>query len=248
MSRNFSRTAHHINANIGKAIQDHQMIGEGDRILIAVSGGKDSLTLLHFLSRIRTWSPVHFDVHALHVRADFQCGGCVLSDDLPAWFQKIGVPYTFKDIRVLDEHKRTSCFWCAWNRRKTLFETAVEVGCNKIAFGHHKDDIIETILMNMIFNGHLGTMNPKQEMFGGKLALIRPLCYVEEAHIRRFAQENKFPEAIHRCPFAADSKRKYMKEFIQKTHEAVPGINIRSNIYRSFARPRAEYMQLKDEC
>jgi len=137
--RNLTKTGARINSKIGKAIHDYGLIKNGDRILIAVSGGKDSLTLLSLLKQIQTWSPVKFELFAAHVKTDFQCGGCAHEQTLTDMFEDMGLEYVFKNIKVLDDKGKTTCFWCAWNRRKTLFETADELGCNKVAFGHHKD-------------------------------------------------------------------------------------------------------------
>ncbi len=247
MSRRLLSTEARINSRIGQAVKNYNLIEAGDKILVAVSGGKDSLTLLHLLAKIRTWAPVHFDLVAIHIRTDFQCGGCVHENYLSTLFEKLGIPHLFKHIKVLDEHKKTNCFWCAWNRRKTLFTTAQELGCNKLAFGHHKDDIAETVLMNLVFNGNISTMNPRQELFKGKLVLIRPLCYVEESMIAHYARQSGFQTAMCRCPFSSDSKRKYIKQFIDQTQTSTEGINIRTNIFKSVTRIRKDYIDVREE-
>src|SRR4030042_4994572 len=177
-SRNYRKKF--ISSMIGKAIGDYNLIADKDRILIAVSGGKDSLTLLKLLMERKKWSPAHYELYAAHIETDFYCSSCVHKGTLDKIFKEIGIEYVFRKITVLDKEKKTNCFWCSWNRRKTLFEIARDFGCNKVALGHHKDDIAETTLLNLLFKGEFSTMNPRQELFGGKIVIIRPLCYVEE--------------------------------------------------------------------
>jgi len=240
--RDLTNTGEKINSKIGKALSDYNLIEDGDKIMAAVSGGKDSLTLLTLLKKIQSWAPVKFELFAAHIQTDFRCGGCAHKEKLSALFQGLNIKHLFRDIKVLDEKGKTTCFWCSWNRRKALFEMADELGCNKIAFGHHKDDIVETMLMNLLYNGEISAMNPRQELFDGKLVLIRPLCYVEEDLIKQFAKESGFPEHLCKCPFGRDSRRKYIKEFIRETEKATPNINIKTNIFKSLRRIRGAYL------
>lgn len=243
--RDLTKLGAKINTKIGKALNDYSLIENKDRILVAVSGGKDSLTLLSFLKKIQGWAPVSFEIFAAHIETDFHCGGCVHKPVLSDFFKGIGVEYQVRDVKVLDENGETTCFWCSWNKRKALFKIADELNCNKVAFGHHKDDIAETMLMNLLYNGEISAMNPKQEMFKGKLTLIRPLCYVDEDLIIKFAKESGFPAQLCQCPFGKDSKRKYIKEFIKKTKENTPQVNISTNILKSMSRIRKDYIDFK---
>ncbi|MFH1837480.1 MAG: tRNA 2-thiocytidine biosynthesis TtcA family protein [Candidatus Omnitrophota bacterium] len=239
--KNFTKLGAKINTKIGKAINDHALIKDGDHILAAVSGGKDSLTMLYFLKEIRSWAPIKFNVTAIHVKTDFSCGGCMHETTISDTLRKMDIKCVFKDIKVLDEKGQTSCFWCSWNRRKAFFEAAEELGCNKIALGHHKDDIAETILMNLLYKGEISGMNPYQDLFGGKLAIIRPLCYIEEERIIAFAEETGFPKQKCKCPFGKTSERKHIKAFIKSTEEKLPGTGIRTNIVKSLSRIKNEY-------
>ena len=241
-----TRTGKKINSGIGKAIGEYNLIEDGDRILVAVSGGKDSLTLLTLLKEIQRWAPVRYELVAVHVKADLMCSG-VPADVLAGILEGMGVEYTFRDVKVADEKGETSCFWCSWTRRKALFEIAGDLGCNKVALGHHKDDIVETMLMNLLYNGEISAMNPRQELFEGKITVIRPLCYVEEKIIKQFARENGFPQQVCSCPFGGDSKRRYVKDLIAETERRTPRINIKTNIFNSIARIKKDYTHLKQE-
>jgi tRNA 2-thiocytidine biosynthesis protein TtcA len=245
--RNLTKTGSRINSKIGKAIHDYNLIEPGDKILVAVSGGKDSLTLLTLLKSIQSWAPVDFEIFAAHIISDFHCSGYMHEDFLKDIFNSMDIRYVFKEIKVLDDKGKTSCFWCSWNRRKALFELADENGCKKVALGHHKDDIAETMLMNLFYNGEISAMNPRQELFEGKITVIRPLCYVEEKIIKQFAKESEFPEQLCSCPFGKDSRRKYVKDLIRETERRTPKINIKTNIFNSIARIKKDYTNLKEE-
>lgn len=242
--RNLTKIGAKINSKIGKAISDHGLIQNGDRILVAVSGGKDSLTMLSLLNHIKSWAPVKFDLFAVHIKTDFHCGSCVHDKVLTDIFEKMDIGYRFSDVKVLDEEGKTTCFWCSWNKRKALFMTADELGFNKVALGHHKDDIAETMLMNLIYKGEISAMNPCQEMFGGEITIIRPLCYVEENIIKEFSKESGFPEQLCKCPFGENSRRKYIKNFIRETESQTPQINVKTNIFKSISRIKNDYINL----
>lgn len=240
--RPLTKTGNYISNRIGRAIADHKMVEDKDRILVAVSGGKDSMTLVHLLNERRKWAPVKFELIAMHVETDHRCAGCVHTKLLEKFFEERGVKHHFEKIKVKDKNNNFSCFWCSWNRRKALFLAAKKFKCNKLALGHHKDDIIETLLLNMFYQGEFSAMNPAQELFKGKLTIIRPLAYVEEEYMRKFAKEAGFPSQVCRCPNSIDSKRKVMKEFITKVEKDCD--HVRTNIYNSMSRINKEYLQV----
>jgi len=242
--RPLSKTGNYISTRIGRAIADYDLIKDKDKILVAVSGGKDSLTMLELLNERKKWAPISYDLVAMHVETDHRCGGCVHTKILKKFFEDRDIEYVFEKIKVLDKNKKTSCFWCSWNRRKALFLAADRLGCNKIALGHHKDDIIETLLLNIFYQGEFAAMNPRQELFDGKLVLIRPLSYVEEDAMRKFAKESAFPSQICRCPNADTSKRRMMKNIIGDLEKGCP--QVRTNIFRSVSRVKEDYIRIKD--
>ncbi len=245
--RNLTKTGVFINSKIGKAIHDYDLIEDDDRILVGVSGGKDSLTLLTLLAEIRKWAPVRFELVAAHVISDLQPENEEHISFLTKVFKDLKIEYRFKNIKVIDEERKVTCFWCSWNRRKALFEMADELKCNKLALAHHKDDIVETMLMNLIYNGEISAINPRQELFRGKITIIRPLCYVEESMTEKFAGERGFSEFTCDCPFERDTRRAFIKNFIREAEENGSKMNIKTNIFKSIARIKQEYIGLKEE-
>jgi tRNA 2-thiocytidine biosynthesis protein TtcA len=235
------KTEFFISKRAGKAITDYHMIDDQDKILVAVSGGKDSLTLLRILEDRRRFVPIQYQLLAVHVDSGYPRS---FSKALVSYFKKLGVPYHIEkiDIRagLKRDGKEMSCFWCSWNRRKALFEAADRLGCNRVALGHHKDDIVQTILLNMFFNGEISSMCPKQEMFGGKLTIIRPLAYVEERLIGKFAREVRLPVQECECPHGRVSNRAEMARIISRLERIYP--DVKTNIFRSVSRIKTDYL------
>ena len=231
-----------MNRDVGKAIHHYEMISDGDRILVGVSGGKDSLTLLSVLNERLSRIPITYKLFPVYIDPGFPDG---FSDALCAYLSHIRF-----DLRVektdygIQAHSETNlenpCFLCARLRRKRIFEIADELDCTKIAFGHHKDDIIETFFLNLCYAGNISTMRPLQSVFKGKLSIIRPLAYVEEDKIKRFAKNKQFPEFINPCPYSDISKRKEIKEWLDLMYKS--NKKIRGNIFRSLKNVNPDYL------
>jgi tRNA 2-thiocytidine biosynthesis protein TtcA len=228
-----------ITKKVGKAIWDYRMVRDGDRILLAVSGGKDSLSLLRIMKERKKFVPINYEIIACHVDMGFEW---VRTDSLIEHFEREGVRYVVtRPTDPLEKEGETfGCFWCSWTRRKRFYAVAKELGCSKIALGHHMDDITETFLMNLLFNGEICTMRPYQEMFGGEMALIRPLAYVEEEELVRLAEALELPVIKSRCPHASTSKRRLAKSFIKEAEQHSRAA--KKNIFRSLQRVRKEYL------
>lgn len=232
-------TGFYISKRVGRAIMDYKMFAEGDSIAVAVSGGKDSLTLLKILNDRRAFVPIKYDIVAVHIDLGYP-RSCAKT--LEKHFKKLGIKYHIEKVDVLKKTKKKdiNCFWCSWNRRKALFESADRLNCTKVALGHHKDDIIETILMNMFFHGEISAMAPKQELFKGKITLIRPLAYVEEDLIKRFVREEKFPTYDCTCPNSLSSNRTKIAAIIKDLRRTCP--DVKTNIFRSIKRIKEDYL------
>jgi tRNA 2-thiocytidine biosynthesis protein TtcA len=229
----------YISKRVGRAIMDYKMLADGDKICVAVSGGKDSLTMLHVLNDRRKFVPIKYELLAVHVDMGYPCQHPKI---LAAYFKKLGIDYHIEKIDILKgkTRKDISCFWCSWNRRKALFEVANRHGCTKVALGHHKDDIIETILMNMFFHGEISAMCPNQELFKGKIRIIRPLAYVEEDLIVKFAKTLDFPHHKCACPNSITSNRTKVGNIITGLKKVCP--DVKTNIFRSVTRIKSEYL------
>ena len=133
-----------------------------------------------------------------------------------------------------------NCFWCSWNRRKILFETAREHNCNKIALGHNLDDIIETTLMNLFFRGEVSTSPPALDLFGGEIKIIRPLSYIKKQEILEFASQFSFPDTHYECAYGKDSKRALTRSTIKELEKTCPFV--KKNIFRALARIKKDYL------
>lgn len=238
------RTANYISTRIGRAIADYKLIEDKDRILVGVSGGKDSLALLQLLNERRKWAPVDYKLIAMHVETDYDCAAADGRKRLKKFFEKLGVEGLFKKIRIRDTSGKEpqTCFWCSWNRRKALFMAADKLGCNKVALGHTMDDIIQTLLLNLFYQGEFAAMNPRQELFKGKIVIVRPLCYVEEGFTRKYAKDESLPVDPSRCATAEASKRKFMKDLIAKVEKDCP--HVKTNLFKSISRINREYLQI----
>ncbi|HME45250.1 MAG TPA: ATP-binding protein [Syntrophorhabdales bacterium] len=231
--------SYYVTKKVGKAIWDYRMIQDGDRILLAVSGGKDSLSLLRIMRERMKFVPIKYEIIACHVDMGFEW---VRKDSLIEHFEREGVQYvvTQPTDALYKEGETFGCFWCSWTRRKRFYAMAKELGCSKIALGHHMDDITETLLLNLFFGGEICTMRPYQEMFGGEVALIRPLAYVEEQELVRFAESLGLPVIKSQCPHGKKSKRRLAKGMIKEAEQHYG--NVKKNIFRSLQRVRPEYL------
>jgi len=236
---NLQGTEYYISKGMGRAIMDYKMLVPNDKIAVAVSGGKDSLTLLRLLIDRQKFVPIKYDVVAVHIDMGYPKS---ISAKLEKYFKKLNVEYKIikTDILKKTAKSKINCFWCSWNRRKELFLAAKKLGCNKIALGHHMDDIAETMLLNLFFRGEISTMKPKQELFKGKITLIRPMAYVEERLIKRFAKEVKLGHNTCVCPHSIISNRNRMGRIIQDLEETCP--DIKKNIFRSLKRVKKDYL------
>ncbi|MBN1383054.1 MAG: tRNA 2-thiocytidine(32) synthetase TtcA [Deltaproteobacteria bacterium] len=222
------------------------MIVEGDRVLVGVSGGIDSLALLDLLNTPMLYVPP-FSIAAVHIDLGFD-KEFKAYNDLNAYLKDNGCDYRIEktDIGPLshsDYNKKNPCFLCSRLRRKRIFEIADEMGCNKIAFAHHRDDIVETLLINMFYAREISTMVPDQSIFGGKLHIIRPLSYVGEDLVKKYGKERRFPAIENLCPTSKVSRRMYIKNLLKELEK--DNKDIRDNIFRAMGHVKTDYLPKK---
>lgn len=233
-------TFERVSARSGKAIIDFNLIEEGDRIAVAVSGGKDSLSLLHVLrDRLRV-SPVKFEFVAVHVDFEFSDFD---PQNLVDYLKKHDFPYIIEQVDWLkgEKYEEIDCFWWSRNRRKALFQLADREKFTKIAFGHHMDDIAETILLNQFYRGEIGAMKPRQELFDGKIILIRPLAYVREEDMFQLAEDLDIHSVGQsKCANDDTSHRMILKKMLRDMEAHNP--DVVRNIFHSLTNIRQEYL------
>jgi len=209
-----------------RGIREYGMIPAGSRVLLALSGGKDSLTLLHLLAEARL--DLDMDLAAAHVETDADCGAGVFKRLLVGLCAGLDVPLHRLSFQILaDAGDQLSCSYCALRRRAALFRLAVEEGFDVLAFGHHLDDMAETLVMNAVFHGNLSTMTPKVTLFDGALTVIRPLVFIREHHLGQFALDRGLNTAACVCPWYKDNVRAGVKGWLREADRAAPGVQER---------------------
>ena len=236
----------HLKKWLEKAVMDYGMIVAGDRVLVGVSGGMDSMALLDLLHTRMIYVP-QFSLTAIHIDPGFDADGAG-SGILARHLKEGGYDFVMEktDIGPLSHseyNRKNPCFLCSRLRRKRIFEIAAERGCNKIAFAHHKDDIIETLLINLFYGREISTMVPDQPIFGGKLHIIRPLAYIREGLVKRYAKERGFPVIENGCPTSRTSKRRFVKDLLDGMEKDNP--HVRDNIWKAMGHVKMDYLPAK---
>jgi tRNA 2-thiocytidine biosynthesis protein TtcA len=214
---------------VGRAVSDFNLIEEGDRIMVGVSGGKDSYTLLHLLERLRKRAPIKYELMAVTIDSGYPG---FRTDIIREYLQGTGIPFHIEPTehyRIIEAKRRPGssyCSFCARLKRGTLYTLAQNFNCNKLALGHHMDDFVETLLLNQFYVGSLKAMAPRMLADNGHTTVIRPLVYVAEEEIISFARDKGFPVVCCRCPVCgvADIKRRRMKGLLKELQQEIPFI------------------------
>ncbi|MDL2222160.1 tRNA 2-thiocytidine biosynthesis TtcA family protein [Parabacteroides sp. OttesenSCG-928-N08] len=235
------RGLHKVEEKVRKAIRKYGLIQDGDRILAGLSGGKDSLALIELLGRRAAVFKPRFEVVVAHIvmtnipyHSDL--------DYLRSHAETFGLRFVVRETQFdpSTDKRKSPCFLCSWMRRKALFEIAKEENCNKIAFGHHQDDMLETLLMNMIHQGAIATMPPLLQMEKFDMQLIRPLCLVSENEIRQLAAWRGYRKQLKSCPYESGSSRSQMKELLKQMEAINP--EARFSLWKSMSHIQENYL------
>lgn len=234
------RLIERVRHTAGKSIGQYNMIEDGDHILIGVSGGKDSLILLETLAARRIYVPIDYKLTAVHVKVkdiSYEIDRQWLQSFCDEW----EVPFIYQEVdyEKTDEQK-TACFFCSWTRRKELFRLSRELNCNKIATGHHMDDALETLLLNMVYHGSISSMPGCFSMFDGRIQFIRPLIEIQEERLVEYAKIRKYPQLKSECPHDSETKRKTMRTVIEQLNQIHSQAKI--NMFRSMSKICDEYL------
>ena len=212
-------------SRVRKAIDDYHMITTGDKIAIGISGGKDSLTLLYALSSLKHFYPSSFDIVAVTVDLGFQN---LNLEQIQVLCDKLNVEYhviktDIAQIIFEDRKESNPCSLCAKMRKGALNDAVKSIGCNKVAYAHHKDDVVDTMMLSLIYEGRFHTFSPVTYLDKTDLTVIRPLIYMNEADIKGFVNKNHLPVVKSPCPADGNTKRQYVKDLLQSINQECPG-------------------------
>ena len=225
-----------ILSHMRKAIEDYHMIEENDKIAICLSGGKDSITMLHAFKTLQRFYPKKFEIIAISINPGFEFFDTKLLQDM---CNKLEIPLFIENSRAQEivfeiRKEKNPCSLCANLRRGVINSIAVREGCNKIALGHNEDDVLETFLLNLFYTGSIGTFSPVSYMDRTRITLIRPLIYTPEKETRRFVKKNNLKVMPKVCPMDGTSKREDMKQMIFSLQKEIP--MIRANLFGAIKR------------
>lgn len=230
----------HLLSYVRRAIQDYDMIQDGDRIAIGISGGKDSLILTLALRQLQRFYPKKFDIVGITVSLGFENFDLT---GVKAFFEKLEVPFEVVETQIgeiiFDVRKESNpCSLCSKMRKGALYDYAKQLGCTKIALGHNKDDINETLLMSLLYEGRIHTMAPKTYMDQVDLHIIRPLIYVPEGDIRGFVKREGLPVVKSPCPVDGKTKREDTKQLIYTIQKEIP--RVQNHIFGAVQRSQIQ--------
>jgi len=241
MTNNFSEVFEKHCKKVGYTLKKYALVAPNDTVMIGVSGGKDSLFLLEAMANRIRHLPFKVNLMACHIHIR-EIGYQIDNQYLNDLCNRLSVPYYYDEFSVdlNADPKKAPCFVCSWHRRKRLFELTKKLGCNKLALGHHMDDAIETLLMNMIYHGSVSSMPAQLIMFDGRLELIRPLIELTNAEMQNLAEIRQYPKLKGVCPYGDETKRSRIRDMVNQIGEIHK--NARKNIFRSMDHILPEYL------
>lgn len=230
-----------VKNKVAKALMDYKMTGQGDRILVAVSGGKDSLVMLEALAAVKTFHFTDFEIEALHIDVN-DVPYSVDRNFLTDFANQLQIKMHFVNIDsgIEESKKKSPCFVCSWHRRKALFTFAVENNFQKLALGHHMDDAVETLLINMAYHGNISSMPGKLSMFEESITIIRPLILLTNKDTAEFANIRKYPKLKAACPHENQTQRETARQLVQQLEKLHP--KARKNLFRSMGNIDMDYL------
>lgn len=231
-----------LHKRVETAIMDYDMIQPGDHVMVGLSGGKDSSLLLALLARKKIETTNDFKLSAIFVHMGFD-GDDEKRAYLKGYAERFGVPFHAIDEPILEtfkNEKKKPCYLCSRNRRIAIFKHAKTIGANVVAFGHHRDDFMQTLLLNILYGSCIETMKPNNPFFGGEFRVIRPMLYIDEKMIAAEAKRRGIETFPAGCPYGEENQRAYVKELIAAAHKRHR--RVRQSIFRSLFTVRPEYL------
>ena len=230
-----------LQRKLRQAIEKYGLIQDGDKILIGLSGGKDSLALVELLGERQKIFKPQFSVMAAHISVS-NIGYQSDLDYLRGHCEKHNVPFLSRTTSFDEstDKRKTHCFLCSWHRRKALFELAKELGCNKIALGHHQDDILQTLVMNLLFQGSFSTMPPLLKMDKFDMQIIRPLALMKESEIKELEAIRQYKKQNKNCPFEQESNRDDIKRLMAEMERIAP--DMRNSLWNAMTNIQSDYL------
>ena len=236
-----------ILSKMRKAIEEYNMIEEGDKIAVCLSGGKDSITLLNGLKALQRFYPKHFELIAITVNPGFDNFDNELLQkncdevQVPLFIEKSNIKEIVFDVRK----EKNPCSLCANLRRGALNDTAKKLGCTKVALGHHKDDAIETFIMSLFYEGRVNCFSPKTYLDKQDITVIRPMVYIEEYMTKKATKEFNYPVIVNPCPANGSTKRQDVKELLAQLNSTMPGV--KKNIFGALNNSEKLFIWDKDK-
>ena len=230
-----------LSRKAGKTMLEHKMIGSGDRLLVGLSGGKDSLVLIELLKDRLKAAPFKFEIFAAYIKVS-DSGYSADEQYLSDFCDSLGIQFITEHVEagISAESGKSPCFLCSWHRRKKLFELTKRLECNKLSFGHHKDDALETFMINMLYHGSISSLPYKLKMFDGRIHLIRPLLDIWEREIEEYSKQREFSSIKKSCEYENNTKRKYVRSLIEEMNMNYDKSKI--NMFKAMGNIYTEYL------